>query len=92
MSRGRYNTGTAEKHEGRPEIDDEERYDSEDAYRVGNAHESPGGAPAAFDGVGSNRYADGIRANQAGILQDDASKLSKSSTKCALFTGASGED
>src|SRR5262249_7357822 len=52
MSRGRDDAGTAEKNEGRTKIDDKENHYAEDDCRIGKSHQSSGGAPAAFDGIG----------------------------------------
>ena len=53
VSRGRDSAGTAEIDEGRAEIDDKESEHTEHDCCIGNAHESSGRAPAAFNGIGN---------------------------------------
>src|SRR6266436_208957 len=53
MSRGRDGARTTEIDEERAEIDDEETKHTEYDCCIGNAHQSSGRAPAAFDGIGN---------------------------------------
>jgi len=53
MTRGRDGAGTAEIHEGRAEIDNEETEHPEHDRCIGKAHQPSGSAPAAFDGIGN---------------------------------------
>src|SRR5262245_66682590 len=53
MPRGGDGTGTAEKDEGRAEIDDEETKHAEHDCGISDAHEPSGRTPTAFNGIGN---------------------------------------
>src|SRR5262245_47486436 len=53
MPRGGDGTGTAEKDEGRAEIDDEETKHAEHDRGISDAHEPSGRTPAVFTGIGT---------------------------------------